>query len=401
MMKARGAFLGLSLLASSAAAHDHGAATGATTPAGAVLALDVYAQGPTVDLLLAVAGGDGTELRHQRSRDAGRTWGAATPVPTAHAGIKKPRRNSDPQIVAVGDQVIVVWTAPGTSRWGGGPLASALSGDGGRTFAPGPNPADDGSTLDHNFTDLAAEPSGVVHAAWLDARDGTQGLRASRTRDQGRTWEKNVTIDAKSCECCWNRVAAFEPGQGLVLYRDVPRDMAVAVSRDSGATWARAATVGAFGWEIEGCPDVGGGLAATEGPGGRALHALVFTGREGAQGIHFLSSGDAGATWSDPRRVTPDKSWRPDLAGQGSRLAAAWDGVRDGALAVSASVSPDGGATWPAAEVLSGPGVSAIFPRVVAAGDRFLVFWTETPPGALSAWRMRALGEPSAASPSR
>jgi hypothetical protein len=377
----------------SAAQHEHGG-TG-----NGVLALDVYVQGSTVDLLLAVDGAQGAELRHQRSTDAGRTWSAPTTIPVAPAGIKKPRRNSDPQVVAVGEHVVVVWTAPGTSRRGGGPLATAVSADGGRTFTPGPNPADDGSTLDHNFTDVVADADGVIYTAWLDARDGAQGLRASRSRDRGRSWDKNVTIDGQSCECCWNRVASFQAGTALVLYRDIPRDMAVAVTRDAGGSWGRASTVGAFGWDIQGCPDVGGGLAATEGAAGRRLHALVFTGKEGALGIHLLSSDDGGLHWSAPMRVTQEKSWRPDLAGSGTKLAAVWDGVRDGVVGVSAAISTDGGATWPEPKRLSQPGATATFPRVVAAGERFLAFWTETPAGGVTTWRMQPLEEGTAKVP--
>ena len=47
----------------------------------AVVSLDLTAERETVELLVAAKTTDGHELRHQRSRDGGVTWSAATRLP--------------------------------------------------------------------------------------------------------------------------------------------------------------------------------------------------------------------------------------------------------------------------------------------------------------------------------
>ena len=170
-----------------------------------------------------------------------------------------PHRGTDPQIAAAGDRVVAVWTSPGTSKWGTGPLAVAVSHDGGRTWSRGGNPADDNSTDGHGFIDVAADPAGGFHAVWLDGRDGDSGLRVASSAD-GVVWRANANVDAVTCQCCWNDLAVLGPGRLAVLYRDRdPRDMAVAVTEDGARSWERRGTAGEFGWKVDGCPHVGGG----------------------------------------------------------------------------------------------------------------------------------------------
>jgi hypothetical protein len=300
----------------------------------------------------------------------------------------------DPQIAADGDRLLAVWTAPGTSLWGGGPLASALSADGGRTWTPGPAPADDGTTDGHNYVDAVADGRGAFHLVWLDDRDGSRGLRAARSTDGGRTWSANKTIDGETCECCWNRLAAGPDGVVRVLYRDrLPdRDMIVAASAAGGESWRRLGAAGDFDWVFDGCPHAGGGLAVSgvASKGGEQgavprLSALVWTGAEGKAGLWLVASADGGRSWSEPRRMGSDRARNADLAAAGGRLVAAWDQDRR----IHAAVSDDGGATWGDPEPLTEAGRTATHPLVVAAGDGALVLWTEAPEDGASAWVAR------------
>jgi hypothetical protein len=87
-----------------------------------VVGLDAAARGRVVDVLVAEKRAEGVTLRHVRSRDGGRTW--AEPRAVAAAGqVAGARRGNDPQIASVGERLIAVWSAPGTSRWGGAPVA--------------------------------------------------------------------------------------------------------------------------------------------------------------------------------------------------------------------------------------------------------------------------------------
>lgn len=367
-------------------------AAGHGASASGVVSLDVYAQGRTVDLLFAFAAAGGVELRHQRSVDGGESWPVAARLPLAPSALSMPHRGGDPQVVASGPHVLVVWTRPGTSKWGSGPLGTALSADGGATWTIGANPADDGSTEGHGYVDAAADTDGAFHLVWLDSRDGAQGLRATSSKDFGRTWEANRTLDNRTCECCWNRVASPRAGEVWALYRDHdPRDMAVAASQDAGRSWSRRGSAGTFNWKFEGCPHVGGGLAFT----GDSAHALVWTGEEDAAGLHVIGSKDGARTWSQPVRVGDSSAHHPDLAADGSVLAAVWDDPAGTTRAVLASTSVDGGRTWRTARRLSSAGADASHPLVVSvAPGRFLVAWTERSGDAAWVLKTKSLGGP-------
>jgi hypothetical protein len=358
-----------------------------------VVGLDVYAQGSLVDLLLAEKDADGVTLRHQRSDDGGRTWGPSRVIASGPARVATPRRGNDPQIVASGEKLVALWSAPGTSRFGGGPLATAFSDDGGATWRDGPNPADDHATTSHGFADLLPDGAGRLHLVWLDSRDGAQGLRASASSDFGRTWSANVTVDERTCECCLNRLAASGADRVAVIYRDKgPRDMVVAATADGGRSWTRQGTAGAFGWTFEGCPETPGALARTAaGPEG-ALAALVWTGAQGRAGLYVLRTTDGGRAWTTPFRIGGATAQRGDLAASGTRLAAVWDEASGAGRAILSSVSDDRGATWTAPEPLSSGPQSAGQPIVAATTPgHFLVVWTETAPDGLTAWRSRVL----------
>lgn len=369
-------------------AHSH-----AETPTRGVVAIDVFAQPTTIDLLLVEEQGQhGTQgktfdLYHQRSADGGVSWSPRHKIDRGDRALAGAHRGMDPQIAAAGDTLVAMWTMPGTDKWGSGPLATSRSRDGGRTWTPGVNPTDDGSTEGHSFIELGTDAQSRFHAFWLDSRDGGQGLRTSVSADGGRTWSKNLTIDSRTCECCWNKTLATGPNAMFVLYRDKdPRDMAIARTDDGGRTWNRRATVGAFNWQFDGCPHVGGGLARTEADGEHYLHAMVWTGVEGREGVYVLRSGDDGRQWTAPQRLGGPSAKHADLAGARRDVIAAWDESGDGQSAVKVARSRDQGATWESVRTLAAA-AQASHPLVVTSRGRFVVFWTEkTPAGALT-WK--------------
>jgi hypothetical protein len=364
-------------------------------PAG-VIGLDVYAQGRTVDVLTAVATEAGVDLRHQRSVDGGRTWGKTASVGRGTQGVTSIHRGMDAQIAAHKDRIVVVWTVPGTDPWGGGPLGTSVSNDAGRTWWPAGNPADDGKMDGHGFIDAIADGAGAFHVVWLDEREGQRGLRGATSTD-GRTWTANRTIDGRTCECCWNKLATVAADTVQVLYRDkAPVDMAIAATQDSGRTWKRLATVGDFKWAFDGCPHVGGGLGATvDARGQRRLHATAWTAEEKTEGLYYLQSADMGKTWSTPRRVASAAAKHSDLATDGRRLLITWEMVEGSQDQILTALSEDAGSSWAAPQGLA-TGVSPSHPLAVASDGRFLVFWTERPAqGAPSEWRMAEVGGPA------
>ena len=391
-----GALAALLLIAGGTAA-GAGSGHGGGLPEGAV-GLDVSARGDIVDALIAYHHHGVYRLEHRRSADGGRSWGEGVEIPTTDRAPAAPHRGMDAQIAAHGDRVVALWTIPGSSAWGSGPLTTALSSDGGRTWSAGPNPADDGSDDGHGFSDLAFDAAGRLHAVWLDGRDGSQGLRWARSDDAGRSWTANVTIDSPICECCWNKVVPREGGTAYVLYRDVePRDMALAATPDAGATWSRLGPTEAFDWRIDGCPHVGGGLAVTASERGEELHVLSWTGKSEVAGLYLETSGDGGRSWREPYPLAGAGAQHGDLAARGEILAVAWDEIVSGSRVVFAATSADAGASWTPRLRFSADGAKASHPLVVAVGDDFVVLWTESTEGSPAVWRAVRLREAVAA----
>ncbi len=407
-----------------------------------VVSLDVYGEGQSrLHLLTAerAAPGEKPMLAYTRSEDGGATWTARVPVGEGQPSPDPVKRGNDAQIVAAGDHLVAAWTTGADNKMGRGPLATAVSHDGGKTWKPGPSPSDARGVVDHAFTDLAADEAGGFHAVWLDNRpsspppviDGrklvasdqlpvaggstarpdtpagpapvasdsdsraeaptvvrahspAKALRYARSTNGGNSWSANLTLDAACCECCWNSVLTLPSGKVCVLYRDKdPRDMALIQSADAGQTWGKPVTVGAFNWGFTGCPHVGGAITAG-GEQGRDLCAVVWTAKGGDEvGVFALSSTDGGKTWSSPAPLGGPQSSRPDVAGSadGSRLLAVWDAFVDAGPDVGnaafTSSSSDGGKTWSPPVRVSESGKSVTYPRVVRVPDGFRVFWTE------------------------
>lgn len=163
------------------------------------------------------------------------------------------------------------------------------------------------------------------------------GLRVATSRDRGATWSPVTTIDFHTCQCCWNKAMAGEDGRVYALYGDrTPRDVALVVREQCGA-WRRAATVGAFNWDIELCPHVGGGLALSGAAAG-VLRAIVWTGEENQVGVYVLRSAGAGRTWLPPHRLGTDWAKNGGIGAVGPLLGALWDD-RDGDSRVSSARS--------------------------------------------------------------
>jgi Neuraminidase (sialidase) len=365
----------------------------AKTTAG-VVGLDIYAEGTSrLHLLTAerLAAGQKPRLAYTRSEDGGATWTKPVPVGEGQPTADPVKRGNDAQIVAAGNHLVAAWTTGADNKMGRGPLATSISTDGGKTWTPGPSPSDAAGIVDHAFTDLAADDQGNLHAVWLDNRPTfpptempAKALRYARSTDGGRSWSKNLTLDAACCECCWNSLLTLPGGKVCVLYRDKdPRDMALIQSADAGVTWGKPVPVGAFNWGFTGCPHVGGAITAT-GEGGRDLAALVWTAKGGDEvGVFALASNDAGKSWASPTQLGGPQSSRPDVASSrdGKRLVATWDAFvesgSDMGNAAFASTSDDGGKTWSPSIQLSDSATSATYPRAVRSGDGFRIFWTE------------------------
>lgn len=328
-------------------------------------------------------------ITHRASLDGGLTWSEPVQInrdtPLAH-GL---HRGTDARIAAHGETLVAAWTSAGTDAWGSGPLTVVTSLDGGKTWLPSANPADDNRTDGHNFLALGSDREGHFHLAWLDNRDGDRGLRYAKSRDGGIHWEPNHTVAPKTCECCWNSLAPLSNGGIAILFRArAPRDMQVVTSRGPAMTWSKPVPVGDFKWDFNACPHVGGALATVQTPAGEQIHATVWTGAPSHSGLYHLRSEDHGATWSAPHKMNVPLAWHPALAADSKgRIVAAWDTMAAVAPETWAAISTDNGATWAPPVKLSASDTPAAHPRVVPAAEGFRVFWTEERPLQTAVWR--------------
>ncbi len=335
---------------------------------------DLSVRDQTIDLL--VTDQNPRRLLHYRSTDSGQTWGKPQTLPVAEKLIHAPHSGDHPQITASGEILTVLWTAPGTSRWGSGPLMALRSLDGGKAWKSTSSPADDGGTDWHGYSDMTVDRAGRAHAIWLDARDGHSGLRHSTLDIKKENWAKNQSIDPITCQCCWTQLSTLPDGRVAALYRDQQgevRDMVLRVSADDGRSWSAPTTVGSFGWEVEGCPHVGASLTASPAH----LHALVWTGAEKQGGLHLLRSQDAtGNTWSSSRRLGDSWTKYGDIASSGNKIALVW--FEHGQ--VKYQISQDEGKTWNDPQTFKGMTQESGLqppPRLVVTQKNFYLAWLQ------------------------
>lgn len=344
-----------------------------------ITTFDAYADKGTVHIL---AGGKAAKtdklltLHYLSSGDGGVTWGKPAALgknlPAAIA-----TRGNDAQLAAHGEQILALWQSKGELP-GMGPLNTAFSDDGGSTWTPGVNPALNNQG-DQSHADVLADNQGNFHAVWLEdpEENGYQSLRYARLNTAAMTWSKPATLDDSTCSCCWNTLALSANNTLNILYRDMkPRDMALLQSSNNGSSWQRTSTVGEFGWQFDGCPHVGGGLASVPGQPTQ-LHSLVWTGAEGKAGLYYLRSTDSGKTWSLPQAMGKQAIHADIAAVDTGHIAAVWDELKPEGNVVYLSASEDGGNRWQTPVQLSASEVDASHPRLIGTSNGFLALWTE------------------------
>jgi hypothetical protein len=351
-----------------------------------LVSFDVYVDKQTVHAAFVATPPDGKQpyIAYLHSEDGGLHWSAPQALSPPFSQAVESKAGNDIQIAAAGDHLMAMWQTRGELP-GMGPLLTVYSNDAGKSWQPGGNPA--GIDGDQSHHDLAADAEGRFHAVWLDDRDenGYQGVRYARSSDAGRHWELAQSIDDSSCSCCWNRLAIAGDGKINVLYRDMEfRDMALAQSADAGVSWKRLSTVGAFNWKFDGCPHNGGGLSQS---GEGSLHGVVWTGAENQAGLYHMQSDDDGKSWTPPQHIGEGTAgFHADIAAGFGRLVIVWDALGPEGSQVYISESSDNGRSWSPARLLSSPGASAEFPRIVATSEGLLAMWSEKQSGAGKQW---------------
>lgn len=356
--------IGMRLLRNKTHQHKHDKITGDAS-------FDVAADGPRIHLLVLKQHGDHQMLVHKKIENGEESTETELPRAANEKIISK--RSNDVRIAARTSHVVALWQVAGTGFMNRGPLRFAESFDGGNSWKAIAGPTATNRTDDQGFAGFAADDKGQFHLVWLDLEAKVKGLRYA-SYNNGK-WSAPETIDAATCQCCWNSIVVNPQGEPVVMYRALkPRDMATAKRSTQG--WVKSGTVDNFGWQIEACPHAGGGLALGNG----AAFAVTWTGHETELGA-YLNSGVADGQWKQKTRLGGKSARNPDIAMSGKRVLAVWDEFEGERRMVKVRISPDTGAHWQSDDILTAANVSGSYPRVVSSPQGFTVFWSQTQKG--------------------
>jgi hypothetical protein len=163
------------------------------------------------------------------------------------------------------------------------------------------------------------------------------------------------------------------------LYRDKqPSDMSVGVIKHQ-QQWQRLNHVGAFNWQFDGCPHIGGCVDFQKIADNTRFHAAVGTGHQDHLGIHYLNSDDGGKNWSTPISLGNESAIHADIASHDNgRVLAVWDMMTENGLVVFKAESKDQGKHWSTLEQISTINMRASHPRIVKTEKGFFAVWTES-----------------------
>jgi hypothetical protein len=346
-------------------AHAHGGAA----PAAPLVATGAFA--PDGTLWLARAEGGHVEV--SSSSDLGKTFSAPVRV---NAEIEKIDANGEARPkVAVGPEgeVFVSYTRRLEKGYTGEILVSRST-DGGKTFSK-PLLLTEGLSSGR-FDTLAVAPGGEVHVFFIGRGETKEaGLYQAVSTDRGKTFPAARRVKANVCECC--RLAiAWDGATPVVFWRDMlegsVRDHCVA--RLDGARETAVVRATDDGWTIMACPHHGPAIAV--GAGG-VQHLAWFTGDgQRGKGVFYRRSSDGGRTFAAPVRLGDTNAGHPDVLAAGRSVWLAWKEPREGdATAVVAMRSGDAGATWSEPKEVARTTGTSDHPLLVAHREHAYLSW--------------------------
>jgi len=211
-----------------------------------------------------VAYGAGDAVYHSLSTDGAQTFSPpvrAFTCPNMSLGMRR-----GPRVALSGAAAVVTAIGGPQGKGRDGDIRSwSRQPDG--TWLEGPRVNDVESSAREGLHGMAAGPDGTLWCVWLDLRDRKTEIYAARSRDAGRSWEKNILAyrspEGSVCECCHPSVAVDDQQQVHVLFRNSlkgARDMFLVSSRD-GQSFDGASPVARRLWTLKACPMDGGMLA--------------------------------------------------------------------------------------------------------------------------------------------
>lgn len=96
----------------------------------------------------------------------------------------------------------------------------AVSTDEGRTFGKPERINEVAKKAAEALHWMAVTPSGEVHVAWIDGRDGQPSVYYKKFTDGGKKPGKDVRVASPVCECCAPGLSVDDKGNPIVSYRE-------------------------------------------------------------------------------------------------------------------------------------------------------------------------------------
>ncbi len=212
----------------------------------------------------------------------------------------------------------------------------------------------------------------VVHAVWVDRRDGNREIYYARSTDNGATWSANNRLTSNAADSVHPSIAVSGSTVHVVWHdaRAGSREVFYKRSTTAGTSWEadRRLTV------TPGSSSVYASVASS----GSDVHLAYETHRHGNPEIMYMRSADGGTAWSSEVRLTnnPSRSFSPSISVANNRVHVAWHDNPGGRWTAMHKRSTDRGTTWGPDTGLSGPAAIASFVQVAAGtSNDAMVVW--------------------------
>ncbi len=276
-------------------------------------------------------------------------------------------RQEAPALALAGEYVYVTWAMADPRATPDKPFSSLLrlsrSVDGGRTFLPSIPVNDDDVVGSHTFDSLAVGPTGVLHLAWIDPRDGEKekdtATFATVSKNHGQSVEPNRKVDGGTCVCCRTAVTTAPDGTVYLAWRKVfdgnVRETVVARSTDGGLSFSEPIVVGHDRWVFPGCPHRPASLGVDRW--GRLYVVWYTEGADETPAVYLAYSDDGARTFSNKVKLNVSKGTFPDhpqmAVDPDGRLVVVWEEQSPVRREIVMRVSLDRGATFSAPRKLN------------------------------------------------
>jgi hypothetical protein len=249
----------------------------------------------------------------------------------------------------------------------------------------------DRSPVQHALVSMAASGDWEASLIWLEALKGEDApsvLMRTVVSSDGKV-VKEESLDSDVCTCCPTSIVKTSKGL-LVAYRDhTPQDIRdIATIRFENGRWLSSKILNPDKWEINACPVNGASAAAKD----NRVAIAWYTEAQDSPRTQLVFSGDGGATFSKPIRVSTGNSFghvSAALDDQGGAFVS-WLEEGKGAEGVLLLVRQItvAGVAGAVTQVVQGSRSSIGYPRLLHAGSETWIAWGNSGTGKIQTARL-------------